>query len=233
MCPQLYIFTLILVTKLINTVRRRRFPPKRATNHPLQGLFRCEFQALSEEYALGLTLDRPQRLVHGAKLGVLLELGASFLDAIAPTPTHPAKKHARMLRTIFAAGTMGQKLPVESFTVFPLERNPTGDAVFNPDAFPGFVKPAPIRVVDPHPSNAPGYPAPLCRAPHHEAGEALASVLNDVSTPAFFGDEAFFEAMEVEGAGQVDWEALERSLRMPVAGSAGVGGEEGYAGMGY
>lgn len=125
-----------------------------------------------------------------------------------------------MLRTIFAAGTMGQKLPVDPFTVFLPERNPTGNAVFTPDAFPGFVDP------DPYP-RAPG-PGHSFSA-HDEAGEALASVLNDLSVPAFFGDEVVFEGIEGERHGQVDWEELERSLRMSEEGMNG----GGYAEMGW
>ncbi|BGP31569.1 hypothetical protein JCM10296v2_003341 [Rhodotorula toruloides] len=44
----------------------------------------------------------------GRKLCVLLGLGASFLEAIAPTPSHPAAIHAQTLRTILRAGTWGQ-----------------------------------------------------------------------------------------------------------------------------
>lgn len=44
----------------------------------------------------------------GRKLCVLLGLGASFLEAIAPTPSHPSAIHAQTLRTILRAGTWGQ-----------------------------------------------------------------------------------------------------------------------------
>ncbi|BGP24161.1 hypothetical protein JCM10295v2_003069 [Rhodotorula toruloides] len=44
----------------------------------------------------------------GRKLCILLGLGASFLEAIAPTPSHPAAIQAQTLRTILRAGTWGQ-----------------------------------------------------------------------------------------------------------------------------
>ncbi|KAK4055928.1 hypothetical protein OIO90_002921 [Microbotryomycetes sp. JL221] len=85
-----FIYPLILVTKMANA-----------------GLTICELECSPKIWEM-FTPGQPKKLVPGSKLHRLLDLGADFLEAIAPTRTHPARKHSRMLRTILAAGLLGQ-----------------------------------------------------------------------------------------------------------------------------
>ncbi|BGP47584.1 hypothetical protein JCM10450v2_003447 [Rhodotorula kratochvilovae] len=61
----------------------------------------------------GVVPARPRAILHGRKLCTLLNLGADFLEAVAPTPAHPAAVHAKTLRTILKAGTWGQDIGVD------------------------------------------------------------------------------------------------------------------------
>lgn len=51
---------------------------------------------------------------HLQKFPRLLELGASFLDAITLNPHHPARAQAHVLRTLLDTGIKGSRLPTKS-----------------------------------------------------------------------------------------------------------------------
>lgn len=84
------------------------------------GLARCELTTTDKPahpndpsadtpYACAPPSPLPGRaILVGRKLSTLLALGASFLDSIAPTPSHPAAIHAQTIRTLLRAGTWGQ-----------------------------------------------------------------------------------------------------------------------------
>ncbi|GAA6013930.1 hypothetical protein JCM10207_000172 [Rhodosporidiobolus poonsookiae] len=101
-----FTYPLILVSKICN-----------------QGVARCEMLSTSPFATNSLsngspdirppTPDavlgtRPRPIMRGKKLHRLLELGAEFLDAIAPTKGHPAAVHASTVRVIVRAGLWGQ-----------------------------------------------------------------------------------------------------------------------------
>lgn len=69
-----------------------------------KGLIDCELELRQRDYELSTHVDTPPTLGSASKLTRLLELGAEFLDAIAPQPESPAKKHARLVRHILSAG---------------------------------------------------------------------------------------------------------------------------------
>ncbi|ORY88171.1 hypothetical protein BCR35DRAFT_302110 [Leucosporidium creatinivorum] len=215
-----YIYPLILVAKMANA-----------------GLVRCEFYCPREEYELGLTVNTPQRLLAGAKLAILLQLGADFLTALAPTPTHPAHKHARMLRMVFTAGTLGRQggFPVESqeaagrlLSVLAASRSATPNrqqqesTAPKPTAEPTFsLPPLPNLPPTAPPTAYAAPPLPDWSSVPPEAGLALASILGGIQ-PAYFGESEsasqgiLFEdlggslsAMDVE----VDWDDLEKSMK--------------------
>ncbi|GAA5870033.1 hypothetical protein JCM1840_003563 [Sporobolomyces johnsonii] len=74
------------------------------------GLISCNIVTRQYEYEGGADLGVPQPLTTGDKLPLLLELGAAFLNGIAPNPDHPAKKHAVLVQTILRVG-LGQHTP--------------------------------------------------------------------------------------------------------------------------
>lgn len=199
------------------------------------GLIRCELTCTQDEYAAGRAGTIPQRLRGEAKLARLLQLGASFLDAIAPTRSHPAKKHARMLRAIHAAGTSGNSAPV----------NPTGihnnSSIYAADSSTNAardVEVAPRELGDREPSpglsigsgasgsTSPSQPPssfalpPLSNpsAKLEEPGEVLAAVLGGLS-PSWLGQFAYLESFQDLGNGfdngmVVDWDSLEKSMNL-------------------
>lgn len=68
------------------------------------GLVTCDLQIRKSEYAGGCDLSSPQPLANGQKLPRLLELGAAFLNGIAPNPDHPARRHALLVEMILRVG---------------------------------------------------------------------------------------------------------------------------------
>lgn len=68
------------------------------------GLITCDLQTRKAEYAGGCDLSSPQPLATGQKLPRLLELGAAFLNGIAPNPDHPARRHALLVEMILRVG---------------------------------------------------------------------------------------------------------------------------------
>lgn len=68
------------------------------------GLVTCDLQIRKSEYAGGCDLSAPQPLATGQKLPRLLELGAAFLNGIAPNPDHPARRHALLVEMILRVG---------------------------------------------------------------------------------------------------------------------------------
>lgn len=158
------------------------------------------------EYRSGVSLNGPRQLIAGAKLGRLVELGSKFLDAIAPTDSHPAKKHAKMLRTLLAAGTSGQMIAIdpsemrEKTRAFPLP-SPHLSARSSFES----TTPSHYSLVALHsPTSSQG-----------EHGEALHSILSNI-TPSFMGSlignwgspdlQSGLEGMTV------DWDSLEKSM---------------------
>ncbi|GAA6013931.1 hypothetical protein JCM10207_000173 [Rhodosporidiobolus poonsookiae] len=107
-----FAYPLILVSKICNQglarcelrttspfapeTSRARVPPDLPFSHPLSH---------DNPSATG---TRPRAIMRGRKLHRVLELGAGFLDAIAPTKGHPAAVHAATLRVIMRAGLWGQ-----------------------------------------------------------------------------------------------------------------------------
>ncbi|KAK4702717.1 hypothetical protein P7C70_g3504, partial [Phenoliferia sp. Uapishka_3] len=203
-----YTFSLIFLARMANT-----------------GLIRCELVVLVDEYEGGLTVDNPQRLLAGCKLGRLLELGSAFLDVIAPTPSHPAKKQSRMLKAIYTAGTVGQVIPAN---LDPSEPSHSPVAPRTPSSLPGssgdLHATSPVGyAVSMSPSSTSTAPIqqsfvlPPLSTPQYdqaftgrdtieapagvaatEPGLALASILGGIS-PSFFGDLGFFNEMWSNG----------------------------------
>lgn len=227
-----YVYTLILLAKMANTglirceVRSRSSSPSRVKDPCADATPSSQLQVLTEEYEAGRSLDVPQRLVNGAKLGRLLELGSSFLDAIAPTPSHPARKHARMLKAIHTAGTIGQIAPLdpELFAYRPSDSTsptaasngaPAPHAVApnaSPNAEPQFDLPS----IFSNSSSGPAMNDVRGIAADNEPGLALASILGGISPSYFGGDLGFFDGMWSGGEGvegmAVDWDSLEKSM---------------------
>lgn len=74
--------------------------------------------------------------LHTQKLPRLLELGASFLDAIALNPHHPARAQAQVLRALLESGIKGHppspQLPRHAATVLSPVVHPSSTALFPP-----------------------------------------------------------------------------------------------------
>ncbi|GAA5904991.1 hypothetical protein JCM6882_002413 [Rhodosporidiobolus microsporus] len=79
-----YVFPLVFLSKLVN-----------------EGL-------LTTNLTLIRTPTPQPAWLYTQKLPRLLELGAAFLDAIAPNPYHPAKSQAQVLRTLLDTGIRGR-----------------------------------------------------------------------------------------------------------------------------
>ncbi|SGZ28445.1 BQ5605_C027g10338 [Microbotryum silenes-dioicae] len=86
-----FVYPLLLVSRMCNAA-----------------LVNCELKVKDQNaYDSGsLTLNKPQFMIKGAKVARLLDLSSRFLDAVAPTPSHPAKRHARILRAMFVLGSV-------------------------------------------------------------------------------------------------------------------------------
>ncbi|SCV67428.1 BQ2448_5039 [Microbotryum intermedium] len=86
-----FVYPLLLVARMCNAA-----------------LVNCEMKVKDQNaYDSGsLALNKPQFMIKGAKVARLLDLGSRFLDAVAPTPFHPAKRHARILRAMFVLGSV-------------------------------------------------------------------------------------------------------------------------------
>ncbi|KAK4046153.1 hypothetical protein OIV83_006294 [Microbotryomycetes sp. JL201] len=206
-----FIYPLILVTKMANA-----------------GLTICELECSPKIWDKVGSPGQPKRLVRGAKLHRLLDLGADFLEAIAPTRTHPARKHSRMLRTILAAGLLGVSPSARSgasvssdatLAAAPSQRtaNPSTSFMTSmplpPLGAPMVGAPAPntaghlARITD---SSTPLSP--------NSAGEQLESILQGIS-PSYFGAPGMFEGMDFGGNldsvdMSIDWVSLERGIRL-------------------
>ncbi|GAA5834674.1 hypothetical protein JCM11251_003628 [Rhodosporidiobolus azoricus] len=171
------------------------------------------------------------------KLPRLLELGAAFLDAIAPNPYHPAKSQAQVLRTLLDTGIRGRLPSPQNPNNPPSPTGPTNAAtVMSPSpsaqALP-FIPPQPAVYPDstgawagapppPQPSQQYSFPptsgptpppAPRAAPPVLVPGmdEALGSVLND------------FEPYFAEPSGGF-WEWGGFSGGMPPPAPQGMGG---------
>jgi hypothetical protein len=158
-----------------------------------QGLIRCELECQSERYAAGDPLDGGY-LVDGKKLPRLLELGADFFDAVAPTPYHPAKRHASVLRTMLKVGISSREGPMAEAE----ERLPHASAGL-PDPNTSVA-----TVQDPPSNNPPDFSYDDFDLPLQvlsDPGKALASVLDGIS-PEIFGNQASFEGIGF--GGQID-----------------------------
>ncbi|KAL8280714.1 hypothetical protein RQP46_007037 [Phenoliferia psychrophenolica] len=209
-----YVYSLILLAKMANT-----------------GLIRCELRVLSDEYERGVSLDMPKSIVDGAKLGRLLELGSSFLETIAPTPSHPARKHARMLKAIFAAGTQGQVL-LRSDVLASTDSTPASAssnpqptaATSNGGAGTADAEQPDFALSSSELGTFTGFPPTPqdngdsgAGASTAEPGLALASVLGGIS-PSFFGDLGFFDGMwtgtDANGMDgmAIDWDNLATNM---------------------
>jgi hypothetical protein len=103
---QAYIFPLIFLTKLVN-----------------DGLLTFDLVLLHKP-----TVQPP--FVATGKLPRLLELGSAFLQAIAPSIDHPAKKQAILLQSLLESGILGT--PLGSHT----SRPSTSTGVINNAAWP-------------------------------------------------------------------------------------------------
>lgn len=168
----------------------------------MQGLIRCDLRMMVDDYAAA---GVPRQLIGGAKLYTLLELGANFLDLMAPSDSHPAKKQSRMLRTLLAAGTNGQ-----------MELNPL---------VPRNIAPISSNSIPLSDFNSPSLPSSI-GGNDDEAGEALANILGGIS-PSFFGSIYDVNLLGVDldnGEGMtVDWDSLEKSLLSMEQGGGGGG----------
>ncbi|KAI5474717.1 C6 transcription factor [Pseudohyphozyma bogoriensis] len=190
-----YVYCAILLAKMANS-----------------GLIRCELNCLIDDYAKGLSLKAPQRLINGAKLGRLLELTASFLDAIAPTTSHPARKHAKMIRVIHAAGTMGQSAPVDPDKLSK-EMVAQFTAAHSATSVPAYELPETTQEASE--LSIPGLDLPQ---PTEDAGQALASILGGLS-PSWLNEIGYIGGgMDVGGSLDsqmaVDWDSLEKSMNL-------------------
>lgn len=102
----MYIFPLVFMGKLVNEVSSLSTFPltlRIAFTHSfMQGLLTADLIVIHQP-----TVQPPWLSLQ--KLPRLLELGASFLDSIAPdNPHHPAKAQARVLRTLLETGLRGR-----------------------------------------------------------------------------------------------------------------------------
>ncbi|KAK4050786.1 hypothetical protein OIV83_003207 [Microbotryomycetes sp. JL201] len=68
------------------------------------GLVSCNFELRRAEYEAGAPLAVPPTANPNHKMRRLLELGATFLYAVAPNKLHPARKHALVAQMILRAG---------------------------------------------------------------------------------------------------------------------------------
>ncbi|KAM0787331.1 hypothetical protein ACM66B_003420 [Microbotryomycetes sp. NB124-2] len=223
-----FIYPLILVTKLCNA-----------------GLTICELEC-SPKIWDKYSPNSPRKLTRGSKLHRFLELGADFLEAIAPTRTHPAHKHSRMLRTILAAGLMG---------VQPT-RAGSGSSDTTLAAVPSRQQKSDTSNVSSAATSLPLPPlnAPIVSTPSaatarlarmaeptsaplspRSAGEQLESILQGIS-PSYFGAPGMFEGMDFNGNLEgvdmsIDWVSLERGIRLESQPPGQSG--QGQTGNGY
>lgn len=228
----------------------------------IQGLAICEmmtFQSHYEQDRDSNTALRPHRLVRGAKvrrrsnhcslqldgltnccsqLGELLDLGAEFLEAIAPTKSHPARQHARMLRTIVMAGMLGQRpqrppvvtnggggastpAAAASSTLQPQPRQqqaPPSRQQLSPRDQPATFALPPLGST-PSSSSSPG--GSSSSISNNDGGEALATILNGLQ-PGYFGNEGMFNFIDRAPA-KIDSTGMSDNLATMTAEAAASG----------
>lgn len=129
-----YIFPLVFLCKLVNEVSRTRLVLERSlTPLPSQGLLTADLVLLHSP-------TNQQPWLYTQKLPRLLELGASFLDAIALNADHPARSQAQVLRALLDSGVKGvgpssPQLPRHAATVMSPSAS-TAPALFAPPTAP-------------------------------------------------------------------------------------------------
>lgn len=165
----------------------------------------------------------------------MLVLGASFLEAIAPTRTHPAYKHARVLKTILAAGT-------QPFSITTTLGSSNPNVSYPPDG----IRPQEELTPPVLPSQARSPVSPSSQSSTTVSaggsggggggggggGEVLASILDGLQS-TYFGEEALWDGnlsgyvsslTSLPDAMVIDWDSLERTIN-------GMGTPPGPAGL--
>ncbi|KAK4047870.1 hypothetical protein OIO90_006031 [Microbotryomycetes sp. JL221] len=80
------------------------------------GLVSCDFELRQREYEAGLALTVAPTSTPNHKMRRLLELGSTFLYAVAPNKLHPARKHALVAQMILRAGFSGEQQSAQPTT---------------------------------------------------------------------------------------------------------------------
>jgi hypothetical protein len=179
-----------------------------------QGLIHCNLECQPGPYAAGVPLNCGH-LELGKKLPILVGLGADFLDAVAPTPHHPAKRHAAVLRTLLKVGALDpsdRRIKREGQLV--VSRGiPGTDASVSASQDGPSSKPIPVSGV-----SHDGVNIPLQAATDEgeaSVSAALANVLDEIS-PDIFGNHQFFEDLAFGSRlDRMDWATHGQSYERP------------------